>query len=75
MMKPINILAGFATILTVLNLDGCFIARNEGGGHHSYCYDRGDLVIDNKIWYVGWCNTHPRDSHCNSATKVASGER
>ena len=73
-MKPLNILAGVAAVLTVPSLSGCFIAADVGGGYHNYRNDRGDLVIDNQVRYVAWCDTHPQDIHCKSAARVASGQ-
>ncbi len=59
MMKSFNILAGLLALLTLLNLSGCIIAPDIGS-HHSYRNERGDLVIDSRFRYVGWCDFHIR---------------
>jgi hypothetical protein len=74
MRQPINISAGLVALLAGLNLSGCFVARDDGS-YHSYRNDLGDLVIDNGVRYVGWCDAHLRDPHCYSGTTVASGRR
>jgi hypothetical protein len=57
-MKKTLIVA--AVLLTALNLSGCVLMAR--GGYH---YDHGDLVSnDGTIHYVGWCKTHPHNSHC-----------
>ena len=74
MRQLFHISAGLVALLAVLNLSGCFVAR-DNGTYHNYRNDRGDLVIDNGVRYVGWCDAHLRDPHCHSATTVASGHR
>jgi hypothetical protein len=74
MRQPINISAGLVALVALLNLSGCFISR-DAAGYHSYRNDHGDLVIDNAVRYVGWCDAHLRDPNCHSGTTVASGHR
>jgi hypothetical protein len=70
MMKPI--LAAFFALLPMLGLTGCVVFRDDGG-YHSYRNDRGDLIIDNEVRYVGWCDAHPHNARCSPAATIASG--
>ena len=72
MRQPISICTALVALLALLNLSGCFISR-DAPSHHSYRNERGDLIIDNGVRYVGWCDAHLRDPHCHSGTTVASG--
>jgi hypothetical protein len=65
-----KLLIATAVLLGILNLSGCTLVL-AGGGYH---YEQGDLVsADGTVRYMGWCNVHPHNSHCQPGIAVASG--
>jgi hypothetical protein len=67
MKSTFNLLAVSAALVAV-NLTGCMVL--DGKSYHN---DRGDLVAnDASIRYVGWCEVHPQDRHCGTATVAAA---